>query len=269
MNDYDPLSIAQAAIKKGAIQKVHEFAIVLQLLKSEELRVVLEIGTFEGGTLWAWAQIASPDAVLASIDLPGGSFGGGYAEEHVATLRSYVRPTQELHLIRADSHLQATLDDVQRRLGGREIDLLFVDGDHTYPGVRRDYEMYGPLVRKGGLVLFHDIMYHGDPQCQVQLFWRQVKRRCRYVETVEAQLNGRDDPWGLGLIYYSGVVPVLPPFGPSEAQARLRRFRMRVVRRTRRILQNRMSGLVAAGRLAPARTPSSAPSRAQQDRGLL
>jgi hypothetical protein len=34
--------------------------------------------------------------------------------------------------------------------------LLFIDGDHRYEGVRRDFEMYSPLVGAGGLIAFHD-----------------------------------------------------------------------------------------------------------------
>lgn len=38
------------------------------------------------------------------------------------------------------------------------IDLLFIDGDHSAGGVRADWENYSPLVRRNGLVLFHDAM---------------------------------------------------------------------------------------------------------------
>ena len=42
-------------------------------------RAVLEIGTARGGTLYLWTQAATDDAVIVSIDLPGGPFGGAYA----------------------------------------------------------------------------------------------------------------------------------------------------------------------------------------------
>jgi len=38
-----------------------------------------------------------------------------------------------------------------------EIDLLFIDGKHTYKAVLSDYNLYHSKVRKGGLILFHDI----------------------------------------------------------------------------------------------------------------
>jgi len=41
---------------------------------------------------------------------------------------------------------------------GGELNFLFIDGDHTYEGVRKNFEMYSPLVRRGGIVAFHDIV---------------------------------------------------------------------------------------------------------------
>jgi len=45
-------------------------------------------------------------------------------------------------------------------LNGEPLDFLFIDGDHTYEGVKRDFEMYSPLVRNGGIIAFHDIVKH-------------------------------------------------------------------------------------------------------------
>lgn len=37
-----------------------------------------------------------------------------------------------------------------------EIDLLFVDGDHSYDQVSREIEAWGKLIKPGGVILFHD-----------------------------------------------------------------------------------------------------------------
>ena len=51
-----------------------------------------------------------------------------------------------------------TLEAARGALEGRQVDVLFIDGDHAYDGVKRDYEMYGSLVRDGGVIAFHDIV---------------------------------------------------------------------------------------------------------------
>lgn len=55
-----------------------------------------------------------------------------------------------MHLIRADSHKQETFEKVEKILNGRKIGFLFIDGDHTYEGVKKDFEMYNKLAVEGG-----------------------------------------------------------------------------------------------------------------------
>jgi predicted O-methyltransferase YrrM len=85
-----------------------------------------------------------------------------------------------------------------RVLGGRKVDLLLIDGDHTYSGVKQDWKMYSPLVKKGGMVVFHDICHHEVfKECEVDRFWKEVKRGRRTSEIVDPT----DVTWGgIGVI---------------------------------------------------------------------
>ena len=64
----------------------------------------------------------------------------------------------EMHLIQADSHSEISFNRVKKILQSHKIDLLFIDGDHSYEGVKKDYELYSPFVKKGGMIVFHDIV---------------------------------------------------------------------------------------------------------------
>ena len=75
-----------------------------------------------------------------------------------ALFQSFQRGKQSLHFVRRDSHLAETQSEVRAILAGTPLDFLFIDGDHSYEGVRRDFLDYGPMVRPGGLVAFHDII---------------------------------------------------------------------------------------------------------------
>jgi len=66
-----------------------------------------------------------------------------------------------------DSHKQNTLDAVK----DKEYDLLLIDGDHTYEGVKLDYKMYSPLVKEGGYIFFHDVI---NKDCGVPKFWEEL-----------------------------------------------------------------------------------------------
>ena len=154
-------------------------------------QTVLEIGTHRGGTLYLWARLARPDAILISIDLPGGKFGGGYSPFRAPIYRRFAQERQKLHLMRADSHRDSTLEETKRLLSGRPIDLLFIDGDHTYEGVKKDWEMYSPLVRSGGLIVFHDVAGNYG-ETQVKAFWDTIKTSYPHKEymTHPEGLNG-------------------------------------------------------------------------------
>ena len=174
------------------IQSRYEFTSLLGILQQNPPKTILEIGTARGGTLFMLTRVATEDATIVSLDLPQGPFGGGYDEFKIPLYSSFARPKQKLHLLRADSHTDASLQAVTERFGGRTIDFLFIDGDHTYEGVRHDFEMYSPLVTNGGYVAFHDTVYAEG----VKKFWTEVKPR--YV--AEEWVDPCPTRYGIGLV---------------------------------------------------------------------
>jgi 23S rRNA U2552 (ribose-2'-O)-methylase RlmE/FtsJ len=205
---YSPKKVAGIAVeKKGATQKITEFAPLLRLLKRRKLKSVVEIGTAKGGTLYAWCKIAHSDALIISIDLPGGPFGGGYTLDDMKKFRKYKKGNQKLYFLREDSHKQATKNILTEILDGREIDFLFIDGDHRYRGVKKDFQLYSSLVKQNGLIVFHDILHHPKiPACKVDKFWNEI--RCKYKNE---EFTDREDDrglgqWGgIGVIYYRSL----------------------------------------------------------------
>jgi predicted O-methyltransferase YrrM len=200
----DAFKLAELAVFRGACQKMRELTPLVALLQRRKLHTVIEIGTMRGGTLWLWCQLARPDAVVISVDLPGGEFGGGYPAKDIKRLRAYARADQALELIRKDSHRRETRQEVAKKLNGREADLLFLDGDHRYRGVKQDFALYAPLVRDGGVVLLHDILPHPEvPACRVERFWNEIKVYFKYREFIEVDDDRGWGQWGgLGMLSY-------------------------------------------------------------------
>jgi predicted O-methyltransferase YrrM len=194
-----------AVEKKGATQKITELSPLLSLLKRRKLRTVVEVGTAQGGTLYAWCKIAEPGALIVSIDLPRGPFGGGYTLKDIRRFRKYKRKDQKLYFLRKDSHRQETKRKLVEILDGRKIDFLFIDGDHGYAGVRRDFQLYSPVVKERGLIVFHDILFHPRvPKCKVDKFWNEVKNRFKYTEFIDREDDRGWGQWGgIGVIRYA------------------------------------------------------------------
>jgi predicted O-methyltransferase YrrM len=161
-------------------------------------RYILEIGTAAGGTLFLWTRVAHPLATLVTIDLPGGPFGGGSSILKVPLYHRMAQPGQQIHTIRANSHLPETVERAKRCLDGHLADFLFIDADHTEQGVRTDFSLYAPLVRDGGLIAFHDIAIT-RPEYGVRTLWKELKSRYRSVEFL-----GEPLAFGIGAMWKHG-----------------------------------------------------------------
>lgn len=68
------------------------------------------------------------------------------------------------------------------------IDILFIDGDHSYDGVKKDFEKYEPFVKKGGIILMHDVTHR---HFGVKDYWKEI-----IYPKVNLPLNGV----GLGIV---------------------------------------------------------------------
>ena len=167
----------------------------VQELKPQTL---IEIGTARGGTLFLLASVSAPNAEVISIDLPAGLYGGGYPRWKGRLYRWFMGEGQCLHLIRANSHDSRTFDKSQRLLSGRKVDLLFIDGDHTYEGAKQDYLLYRTLVRPGGLIVFHDILDNTKTSSiTVAPLWREISQSFQTEEIVQSYDQGE---FGIGIL---------------------------------------------------------------------
>jgi predicted O-methyltransferase YrrM len=181
-----------------ATQRVGEITELAKVVQKIQPKIIVEIGTWTGGTLFIWVRTNINLEMAVSIDLPGGGFGGGYDKKRIKLYKQFAadRPNTRMEFIRADSHATATLTTLKQLLGRESIDFLYIDGDHTYDGVKKDFEMYAPLVRKGGIVAFHDIVTKGNDH-KVWLYWNEIKTNYEFEEIIE-------DPqgdMGLGIIH--------------------------------------------------------------------
>jgi cephalosporin hydroxylase len=169
-------------------------------------KLVAEIGSYQGGTLALFAQAAEPNARLLSLDIQ-------YTPELVFGFPSFAREKQTITLHEGDSHKDDVLAFLRQWLGGEKLDFLFIDGDHSFDGVAKDFAMYAPFVRPGGLIAFHDInpdhfQQHGQRGLgdtgEVPLFWRKFKEKGYTVE--ELIEDPGQDGMGIGVVRWDGVL---------------------------------------------------------------
>jgi len=193
-----------------AIQNPYELREYLALVQARQPKVVVEIGTARGGMLYCFCQLAAPDALIISIDLPGAPNCGGQTEVERAFYSSFVSAGQRIRFIPANSHFHSTREALRNALNGCKADVLFIDGDHSYGGVKIDMDMYAEFSAPGGLLTLHDICLlpqHWGPGNDVGLFWNELKPRCMTQEIIDPRGMCRPDrkegvpaSWGIGII---------------------------------------------------------------------
>lgn len=136
----------------------------LRSLKGDQLDV-LEIGTLFGlgaAFLYKFAGPEQSTVRLTLIDPLEGYYGNHNLDP--ATGIPVDRRTLEanykvLHIPSEDWRLiqRLSTDPVAaQEAADRQYDLILIDGDHSVAGVARDYEMYGSMVKPGGLIIFDD-----------------------------------------------------------------------------------------------------------------
>jgi len=126
--------------------------------------VVIEVGSWCGRSSRAIADNLPVDAMLACVDTYNGS--SGEPDAHITAKERegdavYMKFTQNLydHIrlgrvmpLRMES---ASAAEVLRNMGV-QADMVFLDGDHSEAGFRRDVELWQPLLKEGGLFCGHD-----------------------------------------------------------------------------------------------------------------
>jgi cephalosporin hydroxylase len=177
------------------VQVQCEIIKALQEIRKLRPKYIVEVGTAAGGTLFLWSRVADPAATIVTIDLPGGEFGGGSSYLRVPMFRSFALPGQTVHIIRGDSHNPQTVEQTKIHLAGNPVDFLFIDADHTESGVRSDYGLYAPLVRRGAIIGFHDIAIT-SPEYGVRTLWSELKAQHQTHEIL-----GKPTAYGIGFLY--------------------------------------------------------------------
>ena len=130
------------------------------IVAAQRPRMLVELGTDRGASYLAFCQAIDRlglSTQARAIDTwLGDDQAGFYGEEVYTTLRDYhdVRYSRFSHLVRS------TFDAAVADFADGSIDLLHIDGFHTYDAVRHDFETWRLKLSDRAIVMFHDIDVH-------------------------------------------------------------------------------------------------------------
>jgi len=193
--------LVNASFKIGMAQHKEEILGLTEFLAEKNLHNVIEIGSKLGGTFNILCNISTGKRI--SIDLPGGIHGGWMLQGHPYMGDVYLDRNAffnmrypNVHMITGDSHKKETVNEVTKCLDGELADFLFIDGDHTYEGVKQDWLDYKHFVKPGGWIAFHDINdteQHRDLNVYVGKLWDELGGN-------KVEFNVHKDWGGIGVV---------------------------------------------------------------------
>lgn len=143
--------------------------------------LIVELGTFSGTSYCAFCQAVKElglDTRAYAIDSwEGDPQSGYYGPEIYSDLKQHHDPLYG----EFSTLIQSTFDDALNHFPDGTIDLLHIDGFHTYDVVKRDYQNWLPKMSPRGVILFHDTnVKQGD--YGVWKLWEEIKGDYPYFE---------------------------------------------------------------------------------------
>lgn len=126
------------------------------IIKEISPKVFVELGTHSGNSYFSFCQSVVESGLTTkcyAIDTwQGDEHAGKYSEDIFAKVNAY----HQERYSGFSSLLRMTFDDAATYFADESIDLLHIDGLHTYEAVRHDFEIWLPKLAPGAVVMFHD-----------------------------------------------------------------------------------------------------------------
>lgn len=148
---------------------------VFFLIEKMRPAVAVELGVFYGDSFSAMCQAAKKAGTgtrLIGIDSwEGDIHTGKYTEEVYQNLKAH----HDGHYPGISELMRCYFDDALAAFEEESVDLLHIDGMHTYDAVSHDLETWLPKVKPGGLVLFHDINVRDQDEFGVWKRWEEIE----------------------------------------------------------------------------------------------
>lgn len=176
----------------GIWQYPNQFGPYLEYILKLNINSYLEIGVAAGGTFTITSELLKNNNELFksyAIDpaKPGETLRGG----HNMFTDNFQKFLDNNDYVK---YIQDYSQNLFSHISEQFFDLILIDGDHSYEGVKKDFELF---KNHGKYIVLHDIVNHNCPG--VIQFWNEIKNNYEYIEFID-QYNMDKSYLGIGII---------------------------------------------------------------------
>ena len=169
------------------------------LVKQLRPKCFVELGTHSGNSYFAFCQALKEAHIPVATYAVDTWLGDAQASLYTEDVYTYVSSHNEEFYADFSNLLRMTFDEAVNSFPDGSIDLLHIDGFHSYEAVSHDFTTWLPKLAPGAVVLFHDINER-SPGYGVWQFWEEVQTK--YGNTFSF-LHSH----GLGVLQLDGATP--------------------------------------------------------------
>lgn len=169
-------------------QVPEEYAELLLVLKNYGSESYLALGVGNGGS-FAMECFFMKETLKKAFEVDNLAYGSliGQNEIEVLSFIENVRPfvsdkcNLRFYKETTDEYFSHVVEDLK-------FDVIFIDADHSYEGVKKDYDNSLRHINDGGLIIFHDI--NSDACPGIKRIWADVKKNNKHWEFIHSNTCG-------------------------------------------------------------------------------
>jgi hypothetical protein len=146
------------------------------LVRVAKPRIIVELGTHSGNSYFSICQAVKQYETGSKCFAVDTWQGDAHAFTYGGEIFEMVQNHNLENYASISTLLKMTFDEALSKFKDHSVDLLHIDGLHTYEAVKHDFETWLPKLAQGAIVLFHDTHVQKD-DFGVYKYWSELKKQ--------------------------------------------------------------------------------------------
>ena len=154
---------------------------IFYLISVKKPNLIVELGTHAGCSYFGMCEAVKLNKLQSNcfaVDTWQGDAHAGFYPDAIFNL---VEDFNKKNYQEYSILLRMTFDNALKKIEDNSIDLLHIDGFHTYQAVKHDFETWLPKVSSGGIILFHDTNVK-ERDFGVYKLWEEIRSNYPSIE---------------------------------------------------------------------------------------